>query len=122
MGSSYKVSIYPQEVALISFAGVLDSTVMSRAFNDCYQRNCYSLIIDMANTDQAPNSALEIFPKMAKTALKEGGRLVFVRVDGPVQIILDMMGIPEKFRFYDSQSVAVKDVIESRMPIRRVQL
>jgi len=107
---------------LLDFAGVLELTVMGRAFKECYERKCYCLVIDLANTDHASNTALDLFSQAAETIRHLNGSLVFVRVDGSIQIILDMMGMPEKFRFYDSRDEALQDVIESRLDTKRIQL
>lgn len=121
MASSYKVSIYPHGIALIDFQGVLNPAVMGRAFQDCYSRKCYGLVIDLANTDNAPSSALELFSQASEMLGHLGGAMVFVNVDGPIQIILDMMGIPDKFPFFQTQQQALEHLMELR-GTKRIQL
>lgn len=114
MASHYKTSIYPDGVAVISYAGVLDKDVIGRSLKECYERNCYNIVIDLGNTDHAGSSALAVFEEARNTLTYMNGNFVFVRVDGPLQIILDMMGVPEKFAFYDSLNEALQDLISTR--------
>ena len=122
MTSSYKIAIYPQGVASIAFSGALEGTVVQRAVEECLNRQCYSVVIDLTDVSHAPSNALATFVSLKAAFDQRSGRMVFLEIEGTVKIVLDMMGFVEVFRFYPDLDTALLQLIDIGGTTRRVSL
>lgn len=122
MANSYKIAIYPQNVATIKFGGVIDGSLAQKAIEECLSRQCASIIIDLSDVTHAQSNALGVFVGMKATSEQRAGRIVFVEPQGAVAIALDMMGFREIFRYYPSISTALREMIHDPGNTRRITL
>ncbi|MGE3852318.1 MAG: STAS domain-containing protein [Planctomycetota bacterium] len=122
MPSSYKIAIYPQNVATIAFCGALEGSVVQKAVEECLNRQCYSVVIDLADVSHAPSNAIATFISLKAAFDARGGRMLFLEIDGTVKIVLDMMGFGEVFRFAPDLNTALVELIDMSGTQRRVSL
>ncbi len=111
--SSYKIGIYPSNVASIKYIGSLDPIIVQRAVEECQKRNCIFLVIDLSEVTYASSAAVGAFIGLRTTVTNKGGMIVFTTPVPQVQIVLDMMGFGEIFKFYDNADEALKQLIET---------
>ncbi len=119
--SSFRVQLYPHNVAAIRFKGSIDDMLVVRAVEECLNRECHWLVLDFAEATHANSTAISRLLQQKETVQNKGGRITFVEPSGNISIVFDMMGLREVFTVYNTIEDALRDLINQSSGTRKIQ-
>ena len=118
--SSFKVQLYPHQVAAIRFKGSIDDMLVARAVDECLNRDSTWLMIDFSETIHANSTAISRLLQQKDVVQNKGGRIAFVEPTGNVGIVFDMMGLREVFTVYANLEDGLRDLIAQSSGTRKI--
>ena len=105
--ASFKLSIYPKNVALVCFVGTLDSMIINKAFNDCIDKKCVNIVVDLRQVIYSNSMFLSSFIGLQTGIAKKSGSIVFIMPPQNIMIIMTLMGLKDYFTIYDTKQQAL---------------
>ena len=109
--ASFKLSIYPNNVAMLSFVGTLDGMIINKAINDCIDKKCVHIIVNLDSVAYTNSMFLSSFIGLKTTVEKKSGCIVFTKPPKNILIILTLIGFKDYFMFYESKQQALKALV-----------
>ena len=109
--ASFKLAIYPNNVALLTFAGSLDAMIINKAVNDCIDKNLVNIVVHLDNVMYTNSAFLSTFIAFNSMLEKRAGRIAFVQPPKNILIVMTLMGFKDYFEFYRTKKDALSSMI-----------
>ena len=109
--ASFKLSIYQNNVVLLSFTGSLDAMIINKAINECIDKDLVNVAVNLDQVLYTNSSFLATFIGLNTTIEKKSGRIVFIQPPKDILIVMTLMGFKEYFEFYSTKNNALGSLI-----------
>ena len=109
--SSFKLSRYQNNVALLTFSGSLDAMIISKAVNDCIDKNLINIVVNLDQVLYTSSAFLSTFIGLNSMLEKNSGRIVFIQPPKNIFIVMTLMGFKEYFEYYTTKNHALSSLI-----------
>lgn len=108
--SKYKIAVYPESTAYISFSGKVDVNLIDKALKTCEFKNILFIVIDFGEVENICVGSINRLKEEKEKLTLKYGRICLVKPTPKIKILFDMLRVSEEFYLFENKEIGIKEI------------